>query len=104
MTIESGRTVEPCLHLLLSASQSAWDDCARVLQKEDTVLFLADGVMRLLQDDEAVAIPQFQSRYSAADLAARGMLALARKRGMDVFEDEDLTGLLKRHRHCLSWK
>ena len=69
-----------------------------------TVLFLADGVMSLLQDDETVAIPQLQSRYSAADLKARGLLALARKRGMDVFQDADLAGLLKRHRHCLSWK
>jgi sulfur relay protein TusB/DsrH len=104
MTHESSRDAEPCLHLVLSASQSAWEDCARVFQQDDTVLFLADGVMRLLQDDEAVSIPRLHRRFSASDLAARGLLVLARKRGMDVFEDADLTGLLKRHRHCLSWK
>ena len=104
MSKESSRNANPCLHLVLSASQAAWEDCMRFHKEGDTVLFLADGVMRLLQDDDdegAVLVP---GRYCEADLAARGLLALAQERGIDIFQDTDLGILLERHRHCMSWK
>lgn len=104
MSKESSRNANPCLHLVLSVDQAAWEDCTRFHNEGDTVLFLADGVMRLLQDDDdegAVLVP---GRYCEADLAARGLLALAQERGIDIFQDADLGILLERHRHCMSWK
>lgn len=104
MSKESSRNANPCLHLVLSAAQAAWEDCKRFYKEGDTVLFLADGVMCLLQGDDAESAVLVPGRYCEADLAARGLLALAQKRGLDIFQDADLGSLLERHRHCLSWK
>ena len=104
MSDESSRNTTPCLHLVLTAAQAAWEDCARFHNEGDTVLFLADGVMRLLRDDDVEGAVRVPGRYCEADLAARGLLALAQERGIDIFQDADLGSLLERHRHCMSWK
>lgn len=68
------------------------------------MFFLADGVMALLDGYKEVFPRWTEAGFSATDLAARGIEAVAENTGVTIFQDEELAVLLARHRHCLSWK
>lgn len=88
------------LHLILTDAAEAWARCSRVRRDEDSILFLADGVLRF--DEPGRSGPNVA--YSRADLDARGLLQAAEASALRLFEDGDFATLLARHRHCLSWK
>ena len=90
------------LHLVLSAA--ALRDCATVAVAGDSVLFLADGVMALLNEEAHSLGDGIDLFWSGNDLQARGLAELAARAGVQAAADEDLAGLLAGHRHCLSWK
>ena len=93
-----------CLHLLLSADHDAIEDCLRAADQDDTVLILADGVMALLHTPLTRFPDGCGVLFSAPDLEARGLAAVAAERDIGVVEDVGITTLLADHRHCLSWK
>lgn len=90
------------LHLVLSAA--ALRECATVAVAGDSVLFLADGVMALLNEATHCLDDGIDRLWSRNDLQARGLAELAARAGVQAAADEDLAGLLAGHRHCLSWK
>lgn len=91
-----------CLHLVLSANALA--DCLAMTSAGDAVLFLADGVMTLLDGGPAVFDDGIERMYSRIDVQARGLAELAAQRSVRQVEDDRLPELLCTHCHCLSWK
>lgn len=95
-------TAASCLHLVAGDRAEALADCVAHCCAQDAVLFLDAGVLHLLHDrgPEVVAA---QAHYLEADLQARGLLDLARRRGVRVLDDAGFCELLAAHRHCLTW-
>jgi sulfur relay protein TusB/DsrH len=94
-----------CLHLVASPCAESLALCASQFRAGDHVLFLDAGVMILAEPQSAFSVPPADSVfYSEPDLAARGLLELARNEGLQLLPDEDFPGLLARHSFCLTWK
>ena len=94
-------TVASCLHLVLCTHGRA--DCAATAVAGDSVLFLADGVMSLLNDEADCFDDGVELMYSRIDVRARGLETLASRNGVQQLEDDGLAPLLNEHGHCLSW-
>jgi sulfur relay protein TusB/DsrH len=96
---------EGVLHLVLGAGSGAFDACRSRCAAGDTVLFLDDGVRRLMTGDAGRLLPPGVALfYSAPDLAARGLAEAAAEARARLLDDDGIPALLARHRHCLSWK
>ena len=98
------RTESTSLHLLLSAARDAVLACQRMVDTGDTVLLLADGVMVLAEERPPGFGDGVDVVYNRTDIEARGLVALAAGAAVAVVADRDLPPLLRRHRHCVSWK
>lgn len=93
-----------CLHLLLSAASDALCAARRMAGAGDTVCLLADGVMVLAEEGAAGFADGVQLVCATTDLEARGLGGLASDLAVATASDREIAGLLRRHRHCLSWK
>ncbi|MGK2927285.1 MAG: DsrH/TusB family sulfur metabolism protein [Lysobacterales bacterium] len=99
MAAVSGPT---CLHLVAGDGREALEDCLSLCVAGDALLFLDAGVLQLLQ-----ALPGLPSgaeaHFLAADLQARGLLDVARRRQLSVLDDDAFCDLLTAHGRCLTW-
>ena len=93
------------LHLVLTAGKGAFDACRKLCKAGDSVVFLDDGVRQLLLGEPGKKLPPGVAVfYSGPDLDARGLAGAAERAHVRTLADAAFTGLLKQHRHCLSWK
>lgn len=93
------------LHLVLSAGSGAFDACRRACSAGDSVLFMDNGVRQLLLGEPGKQLPPgVAMHFSKPDLEARGLLKAATEARLRLLDDADFPDLLRRHRHCLSWK
>jgi sulfur relay protein TusB/DsrH len=93
-----------CLHLLTGASREALEDCLAHAAAGDTVLFIDAGVLQLLRARSgALGSPGVELCFAEADLAAQGLVELARQAQVDVIDDAAFCALLQAHGHCLTW-
>ena len=93
------------LHLVLTAGEGAFGACRKFCNAGDSVLFLDDGVRQLLLGEPGKQLPPGVAvYYSEPDLRARGLHGAAGHDRVRTLPDDAFTGLLKGHRHCLSWK
>jgi len=94
-----------CLHLVAGSSREALVDCLSQAAPGDSLLFLDAGVLHCLQPE--FRLPEAlkdAAWFSAADLDARGLGAVARRAGLQLAADARFSQLLRQHRHCLTWK
>ena len=93
------------LHLLLSAEQSAWQDCLRACQSTDTVVLLDAGVMGLVGSSPN-SIKDFPCAVIASkpDVSARVGTVGGVNTQVTLVSDDELIGLLADHPRCLSWR
>jgi len=81
------------------------DNCLAQADEGDTVLFLDDGVMHLVNDISRPFRPPFtEYGFSAVDLEARGLSGLAQATGAASLTDSKIAGLIQAHDFCLTWK
>jgi sulfur relay protein TusB/DsrH len=93
------------LHLVLSSGPRALEACRARCEPGDAVLFLDEGVNRLLDGEPGGALPDgIAVLFSWPDLEARGLAEAAQRQRLKTLQDDDFPALLERHRHCLSWK
>lgn len=98
-------TPSAVLHLVLSAGSGAFDACRRACSAGDSVLFMDNGVRQLLVGEPGKQLPPgVAMHFGKADLEARGLLSAATEARVRLLDDDGIPDLLKRHRHCLSWK
>jgi len=96
---------EKCLHLVARSSANVIESCRAYCDEQDEVLFLDDGVMYLVSDHgETGDAGVINGIYLAADLAARGLMGIAREAGVRIACDQDFARLLRQHESCLTWK
>lgn len=100
ITVNDGQN---CLHLVLSHSQEALENCLVVFREGDTLLFLDAGVLHLPGLASADGEMK-EAIFMRADLQARGLQNAAVACGFRVMGDEGFAVLLAAHSHCLSWK
>jgi sulfur relay protein TusB/DsrH len=94
-----------CLHLVVRPGEEMLGQCLAQTGPNDTLLFLDGGVTSLFR--HAAILAEFPGEvilYAAPDLAARGLLDLARSERVTLLEDPEFVGLLARHATCLTWK
>ena len=100
-----GGAAATTLHLVPGAGPRALDACRARCEPGDTVLFLDDGVYRLLDGAPGEALPDGVAvLFSLPDLEARGLDGAAQRLRSKTLRDDEFPGLLERHGHCLSWK
>lgn len=94
-----------CLHLVARSSANVIESCRAYCDEQDEVLFIDDGVMYLVtKHGETGDAGVCNSIYLAADLAARGLMEIAREAGVRIASDRDFVRLLRQHESCLTWK
>jgi sulfur relay protein TusB/DsrH len=96
---------ESCLHLVMTASPVALDECAACCGAGDTIVLLNTAVTLLAGpaslERAEIPVPMF---CLAADAHAHGLADCFAQRGVLLIDDQGLVGLVCQHRHCLSWK
>jgi sulfur relay protein TusB/DsrH len=96
-----------CLHLVAGSGREALEDSVSLSAPGDARLFLDAGVLHLLQYADGslttALAPAAEAHYLAADLQARGLLALARRLEVSVVDDLAFCEMLAAHDHCLTW-
>ena len=96
--------IRNCLHLVVSASESAVGDCLVHCLEGDSIVFLDHGVMHLLGiDDGKEILSRHQVSFSIVDLQARGLAGTARRLEVRLKDDRAIARLLLTHDHCLTW-
>jgi sulfur transfer complex TusBCD TusB component (DsrH family) len=91
-----------CLHFVVSANDSALDDCLNQFQIGDDVVFMDAGVMHLFSEQVSSKAPNFY--FSSEGLDARGLLRIGRDLALEILDDRASANLLRNHYHCLTWK
>lgn len=103
--MNSGSETSPgCLHLVVGVGPDALNDCLAHSGAGDAVLFLDAGVQHLLHFGSGPLAGLAEAHFSAADLQAHGLFALARRTGVSVIDDAGFCALLQAHHHCLTWR
>jgi sulfur relay protein TusB/DsrH len=101
--VESNPSIT-CLHLIVSTSAAAVNDCLHQFSAGDAIVFLDGGVMHLLG---ATGFPVLLNNpdvcFSREDLLARSLLKTAKGQGVVVKDDRAVVSLLLEHDHCLTW-
>lgn len=94
-----------CLHLVARSSSNVIESCGAYCDEQDEVLFVDDGVMHLVSEQgESGDASVKNGIYLAMDLAARGLMGIAREAGVRIASDRDFVRLLRQHESCLTWK
>ncbi|MDH3940153.1 MAG: hypothetical protein OET46_04110 [Xanthomonadales bacterium] len=94
-----------CLHLVVRSSAELVQRCGAFSKEGDAVLFVDDGVMWLAAANIGEEPPfACSSMFLAADLQARGLLAVAHDLQVRVVTDQEFPDLLRKHATCLTWK
>jgi sulfur relay protein TusB/DsrH len=94
-----------CLHLVARPGEEILSLCVSQFRDGDSVLFIDSGVMALAGPQAtASGFPPDRVLFAEADVAARGLMGLARKEKLRLLPDERFADLLFRHEFCLTWK
>ena len=94
-----------CLHLLMSESETALEQCTECCRPGDAVVLMNTAVTRLALPAGAAGVASLGRVYCLdADLCAHGLDRLAEELGFQRLDDHGLVGLVTQHRLCLSWK
>jgi sulfur relay protein TusB/DsrH len=99
------REISGCLHLITGPGGEALRQCRSQCGPDDSVVFMDAGVMHLLETDEdGFPAGDHRVHFAAADLAARGLDAVAASAAISTLTDAGIARLIADHPHCLTWK
>jgi len=103
--MKPGTPSKNCLHLVARSSARALECCRAQFDQGDAVLFLDDGVMHIASGlPDAFSPPFAVCSFSAVDLDARGLTALALDADARVLSDPEIIECLNHFDACLTWK
>jgi sulfur relay protein TusB/DsrH len=107
--VHESRHMDPehgnCLHLVMSFSDAALADCQACSQDGDTIVLMDTAVIHLtgrpllISTSTGVAV-----RCLDADVRAHGLGVVVQELDMTCVDDSGLVELVRKHKHCLSWK
>ena len=103
--MEDSNQNRSCLHFVVSATPSALTDGLNCRVDGDSMVFIDAGVMHLVAESGLqIDLNSPGLAFSREDLEARGLLRVARDRGVKILDDRGMVALLRNHEHCLTWK
>lgn len=91
------------LHILpRAADNGAWRDCLALLQADDSVLLIEDGVLLAVGASAPLTAAGATLRALEADVAARG-LGGKLPAGVELIDDAGFVALVVDHARSITW-